>query len=254
MWLLCTGQPSCGKTTLVKKALDRINNEWQSNSDNDDDKNTTDDRKKRAPTSSSYTHHHQNIAVSGFYTDEVLDGSGRRIGFDIVGIASKKRGVLSRKSGLPSNFPKTGQYSVDVASFEDIALVELDIIESQTSSAVTEDSDVTDDDRTSQIIIIDEIGRMELHSTKFQAAVEKLLHQPHVLVIGAITSAIYGHRVPFCDYITDGYKLKKHPMPVEVMRIKQSTRESVTIEYLQRLDALLLKSLEGDRKRRKRGE
>ena len=253
MWLLCTGQPSCGKTTLVKKALDRINNEWQRNSDNDDDNNnTTDDRKKRAPTSSSCTHHHQNIAVSGFYTDEVLDGNGRRIGFDIVGIASKKRGVLSRKSGLPSNFPKTGQYSVDVASFEDIALVELDIIEPQTSSAVTEDSDVTDDDRTSQIIIIDEIGRMELHSTKFQAAVEKLLHQPHVMVIGAITSAIYGHRVPFCDYITDGYELKKHPMPLEVMRIKQSTRESVTIEYLQRLDVLLLKSLEGDRKRRKR--
>ncbi len=247
MWLLCTGQPSCGKTTLVKKALDRINNEWQSNSDDDDDNNTTDDRKKRAPTSSSYTHHHQNIAVSGFYTDEVLDGNGRRIGFDIVGIASKKRGVLSRKSGLPSNFPKTGQYSVDVVSFEDIALVELDIIEPQTSSA----DGVTDDNRTSQIIIIDEIGRMELHSTKFQAAVEKLLHQPHVMVIGAITSAIYGHRVPFCDYITDGYKLKKHPMPVEVMRIKQSTRESVTIEYLQRLDALLLKSLGGDRKRRR---
>jgi nucleoside-triphosphatase THEP1 len=193
--------------------------------------------------------------VSGFYTDEVLDGNGRRIGFDIVGIASKKRGVLSRKSGLPSNFPKTGQYSVDVASFEDIALVELDIIESQTSSAVTTDgNDVTDDNRTSQIIIIDEIGRMELHSTKFQAAVEKLLHQPHVMVVGAITSAIYGHRVPFCDYITDGYKQKKHPMPVEVMRIKQSTRESVTLEYLQRLDALLLKSLEGDRKRRRRRE
>jgi hypothetical protein len=72
------------------------------------------------------------------------------------------------------------------------------------------------------------------------------------MVVGAITSAIYGHRVPFCDYITDGYNLKKHPMPVEVMRIKQSTRESVTIEYLQRLDVLLLKSLEGVRKRRRK--
>ena len=224
----------------MKKALDRINNTWQSSSDNDDDIDTT-DHKRRA---SSDTHHHQNIAVSGFYTDEVLDGKGRRIGFDIVGIASKKRGVLSRKSGLPSNFPNTGQYSVDVASFEDIALVELDIIEPQTPSAVTDDSDVTDN-HISQIIIIDEIGRMELHSTKFQAAVEKLLHQPNVMVVGAITSAIYGHRVPFCDYITDGYKLKKHPMPVGVIRIKQSTRESVTIEYLQRLDVLCSNHLKG---------
>ena len=37
MWLLCTGQPSCGKTTLVKKALGRIS-EWQSSVDDDADR------------------------------------------------------------------------------------------------------------------------------------------------------------------------------------------------------------------------
>ena len=35
-----SGFLGAGKTTLVKKALDRINNEWQSNSDNNDDTTT----------------------------------------------------------------------------------------------------------------------------------------------------------------------------------------------------------------------
>ena len=210
MWLLCTGQPSCGKTTLVKKALDHIN-EWQ------------DSRSNHAPV------------VSGFYTDEVLDTSGRRVGFDIVGIASGKRGVFARKGSLPSSYPKTGQYSVDVASFEDIALAELDVL--QSSSSVTRSDG--DEGGTSQIIIIDEIGRMELHSNKFEAAVEKLLQHPNILVVGAITAAIYGHRVAFCDYITDGYELKKHPMLVEVMRIKKSNRATMTSSYIGRLDDML---------------
>jgi nucleoside-triphosphatase len=231
MWLLCTGQPSCGKTTLVKKALSRIS-EWQ-NSVVDDDAGR--DRKHARNAS------HQKIVVSGFYTDEVLDGNGRRIGFDIVGISSEKRGILSRKSGLPSSYPKTGQYSVDVASFEDVALAELDIL---LSSSATSSSESDQGDTSSQIIIIDEIGRMELHSNKFQAAVEKLLQHPNILVVGAITAPIYGHRVPFCDYITNGYELKRHSMRVEVMRIKKSNRETVTSDYLGRLEDML-KELEG---------
>jgi len=226
MWLLCTGQPSCGKTTLVKKALDRIL-EWQHSEDACLDR-------KQAPNAS-----HKQIFVSGFYTDEVLDGNRRRIGFDIVGIASEKRGILSRKSGLPSSYPKTGQYSVDVASFEDVALAELNVN--------------SDEDATSQIIIIDEIGRMELHSQKIQAAVENLLQHQHILVIGAITAPIYGHRVPFCDYITDGYELNKHSMRVEVMRIKKSNRETITTDYLDRLENMLneLKGQGGANKRRR---
>ncbi len=222
MWLLCTGQPSCGKTTLVKKALDRII-EWQDSGDGGHA-------------------HASHPTISGFYTEEVLDGNGCRIGFDIVGISSEKRGILSRKSGLPSSYPKTGQYSVDVASFENIALAELDILQSSSVAS----SDVDKDVASQIIIIIDEIGRMELHSKKFQAAVETLLQHPNVLVVGAITAPIYGHRVPFCDYITDGYELKKHSMHVEVMRIKKSNRETVTAEYLERLEDMLNERNEQD--------
>jgi len=227
MWLLCTGQPSCGKTTLVKKALGRIS-EWQSSVDDDADR----DRKHANNASNN-----NKIILSGFYTDEVLDRKGRRIGFDIVGISSEKRGILSRKSGLPSSYPKTGQYSVDVASFEHVALEELDII--LQSSATKSTSDSNEDDTSSQLIVIDEIGRMELHSNKFQAAVEKLLQHPSIHVVGSITAPIYGHRVPFCDYITNGYEMKKHSMRVEVMRIKKSNREAVTTDYLARLEDLL---------------
>ncbi len=61
------------------------------------------------------------LRVSGFYTDEVLGKDGKRIGFDAVTLDGK-RGILSRKEGLPRSFPKTGAYSVDVDAFELVAL------------------------------------------------------------------------------------------------------------------------------------
>ena len=169
------------------------------------------------------------------------------MGFDVVGVASKKRGILSRKRGLPSSYPQTGKYTVDVASFEGIALSELDVLQSSPTEVDACDRD------TIQIIILDEIGRMELHSKKFEAAVETLLRHPNILLVGAVTAPIYGHRVPFCDYITDGYELKKHSMLVEVMRIKKSNREAVTRDYMEKLEVLLseLEGREGSNKRRR---
>ena len=210
----------------MKKALDRII-EWQ---------------ESRAAKASQ-----PKVVVSGFYTDEVLDESGSRVGFDVVGVASKKRGILSRKRGLPSSYPQTGKYTVDVASFEGIALSELDVLQSSPTEVDACDRD------TIQIIILDEIGRMELHSKKFEAAVETLLRHPNILLVGAVTAPIYGHRVPFCDYITDGYELKKHSMLVEVMRIKKSNREAVTRDYMEKLEVLLseLEGREGSNKRRR---
>ena len=85
-WVLVTGQPGCGKTTAVKKLVDEL----------------------RASGAS----------VRGFYTDEVLSG-GRRVGFDIVTVPDGRRGPLARKGATG---PKVGQYGVDVASFERLAL------------------------------------------------------------------------------------------------------------------------------------
>ena len=143
-----------------------------------------------------------NIKFSGFYTDEVLRG-GKRIGFDVVTIPDGRRGVLSRKSkeGKFAACPRVGAYSVDVDAFEALALPTL------ASDA--------------GVFVIDEIGRMELKSEKFKAAVVNLLNDEKSKVFGAITAPIYGHRVPFCDSITTRTE------DVATHRIKKSNRDEV---------------------------
>ena len=152
-WCLVTGQPGSGKTTAVARIAREL------------------------------TQH--GVPIRGFYTEEVLDGSGsRRIGFDVVtyeGDGSSKRGVLARKGGSGPKRTKVGAYSVDVASFEQLAL-----------------SSLADDDNPRVVYVLDEVGRMELKSERFAARVEELLGRG-VKLIGAITAPIYGHRVEFCD-------------------------------------------------------
>ena len=88
--------------------------------------------------------------------------------------------------------------------------------------------------RPSTVIVVDEIGRMELHSQKFQQAILKLLEDPSVALFGAITAPIYGNRVPFCD------RIQAHDR-VQVLRLKKSTRDSVAKQYRE----VVLKNLIG---------
>ena len=125
-----------------------------------------------------------------------------------------KRAVLARKEGLPSHFPKTGVYSVDVASFESLALPTLAIPEEH--------------DKSQTVYIIDEVGRMELHSAPFKAAIELLLATANISVVGALTAAIYGHHVAFCDHIEE-------QEGVEVHRLTAKTRDAVLGGLLQEL-------------------
>jgi nucleoside-triphosphatase THEP1 len=119
------------------------------------------------------------LCISGFDVVTVPDGQrGEQIEkFDdgilefIVGVIMA--GILSRKGG-PAGQPKTGQYSVDVAAFEELALPTL-----------------ADDEDESTVYILDEIGRMELHSSAFASRVAALL-QRGVRLLGAITAPIYG--------------------------------------------------------------
>ena len=183
-WLLCTGQPGSGKTTVVVRRLYEALSE-------------------------------KGVILRGFYTDEVLDKpGGTRIGFDIVTIPNEERGILSRKRGLPTTFPRTGAYVVDVDSFESLAL-----------PSIACPSNNNNNNKEITVIVIDEIGRMELHSHAFRQCILQLLASPSVRVIGAVTSPIYGHRVPFCDDITSRPE-------VSVRRITKKNRDAVYNEML----------------------
>ena len=179
--LLVTGQPSCGKTTLVKRLIEL------------------------AKAASS-------LPISGFVTDEVVAGSSR-IGFDVVSVSSEARGLLARK-GLKSR-AKTGAYGVDVASFEKIALPLLAQGEGQP-----------------RIVVIDEVGRMEMHSAAFADTVRALLEDDDVLLLGSVAAPRYGHVVPLAEEI-------KGRSDVCTLHLKASTRAEVMAQAASELHRLL---------------
>ena len=147
--------------------------------------------------------------LRGFVTEEVLGAGGSRVGFDVVTVPDGQRGVLSRKGG-PAGQPKTGQYSVDVEAFEALALPTL-----------------ADDDDPSVVYILDEIGRMELHSHAFASRVQELLARG-VRLLGAITAPIYGHRVAFCDRVCASGGVVVH-------RLTAKVRDEVVLQLSQEL-------------------
>jgi nucleoside-triphosphatase len=103
-------------------------------------------------------------SVAGFYTEEMRE-SGRRQGFQIVTF-SGKTGVLADKS-LPSR-ARVGRYGVNVEAFERLAIPELA--------------------RPADLVLIDEIGKMECFSPAFVTAVRDLLDGP-IPVVATVASS-----------------------------------------------------------------
>ncbi len=99
--------------------------------------------------------------VFGFTTAEIRRG-GRRMGFTVTGVASGRERVLAVRGG---EAPHIGTYGVDVEAFEDVALIE---IENGLELGAT--------------LVVDEIGKMELLSTRFADLVGAIFEAPSVLV------------------------------------------------------------------------
>ncbi|XP_011872795.1 PREDICTED: cancer-related nucleoside-triphosphatase homolog isoform X2 [Vollenhovia emeryi] len=115
----------------------------------------------------------------GFYTEEVRDRNGSRIGFDIVGVKDPGgRLPLARLKGLteaPKSSAQVGNYRVLLNNFETVALPILDL-----------DTDV---------LLVDEIGKMELFSKEFKKKVTDMFFgsSKKAFVIGTIPQM---HKVP----------------------------------------------------------
>lgn len=133
------------------------------------------------------------VPLAGFVTEEVREG-GRRVGF-VAETFDGTHAVLAHV-GLPGP-ARVGKYGVDVAGFEKLALPAL-----------------TSPPRGG-VVLIDELGKMELASKAFRAAVSRLLEEPVALV-----ATVHVARHPFTD------ALKRRPA-LELVRVTVGNRDEL---------------------------
>ncbi|NMX21573.1 hypothetical protein C5S30_03890 [ANME-1 cluster archaeon GoMg4] len=108
----------------------------------------------------------EGIAVDGMLTSDIHEG-GRRIGFSIEDISTGEKGILAHVQ-LHQHGPTVGKYTVN--------LTDLDAIGAHSINNALTQSEPS-------IIIIDEIGPMELKSKRFIDAVEKAMKSDKHLIV-----------------------------------------------------------------------
>jgi nucleoside-triphosphatase len=108
------------------------------------------------------------ISAEGFYTHEIRR-RGKRVGFSLKTLEGEE-GILAHID-YPGKY-RVGRYGVDISLFEAMALPALE-------RAL----------REKELIVIDEIGRMELFSKAFQEMVTRILDQDERHLLGVIHQA-----------------------------------------------------------------
>jgi nucleoside-triphosphatase len=104
------------------------------------------------------------VPLGGFVTDELRRG-GQREGFTVHAVNTGHHGVLAHME-LPGP-PRVGRYGVDLQAFERVAL-----------PAITAPP-------PGGVVVVDELGKMELASAAFRDAVSALLDR-NVAVVATV--------------------------------------------------------------------
>jgi nucleoside-triphosphatase len=141
------------------------------------------------------------MPLCGFLTKELRQGRSR-VGFEIESFDGE-RGVLAHVN--LAGPPRVGRYGVDLEAFERVALVGVDR------------------PREECVVLIDELGKMELASKRFREAVIALFDQPVPIV-----ATVQISRHPITD------ALKRRP-DVETLRLTASNRDRLPGELAERL-------------------
>ena len=141
------------------------------------------------------------VPTAGFTTEEIRDGT-RRVGFRVEAVAGP-RGTLAHVTF--SGPPRVGKYGVDLGAFERIALPALE------------------PPGVRGVIVVDELGKMELASDRFRQAVEAVFDGG-----AAVVATVHAFRHPLTD------ALKARP-DIEILRITSGNRDSLPGDLLARL-------------------
>jgi nucleoside-triphosphatase len=128
--LFLTGDPGCGKTTVLRKMCKLLESRGRK--------------------------------VGGLVSGEIRE-SGVRVGFSLEDLLTQDKGVLAHISQREG--PRVGKYGVNLLDLQRIGAAAIE-------RALAE----------ADIIAIDEVGPMELHSQTFILALQRALESPKPLV------------------------------------------------------------------------
>lgn len=146
------------------------------------------------------------VRAGGFYTEEIRQGC-RRQGFAIV-TTDGRRAVLAHVRLRTPHV--VGRYRVNVEAVESVATPAL--------LAAVESAD---------LVVVDEIARMELCSPRFAEAVRAVLGSPRP-VLGVIQAA----RLPFLE------EVRRRP-DVRLVEVTADNRDALPEEIAREVEALL---------------
>lgn len=138
--------------------------------------------------------------MTGFTTEEIRE-RGRRVGFAVETVAGEKA-TLAHVDFLGP--PRVGKYGVDVDGFERLAIPALCSL-------------------PGALVVIDELGKMELASSAFRDAVEGVFESP-----AAVVATVHVFRHPFTD------ALKVRP-DVERLQVTASSRDDLARVLVRKL-------------------
>ena len=141
--------------------------------------------------------------AGGFYTEEIRKGNTRE-GFRIKTLDGRN-GILAHISH--SGPFRVGRYGVDVDAFDGIAIPSLE-------TALEKD----------ELIIIDEIGKMELFSRRFRSSIQRVLASEK-----SILGVIHQRSDPFTE------RIRQCPN-VEIWTVTKTSRNSLPSLILEKLE------------------
>ena len=146
------------------------------------------------------------VPAAGFYTEEIRS-TGRREGFALVTLDGRRATLASVRIRSPH---RVSRYGVDVQALESVGLPAL---EEATAGA--------------KLLVVDEIGKMELFSSPFREAVLRALDAG-----GPVLASIMLSSHPFADAL-------KARDDIRLIRLTPETRERVLGEVVAALRQML---------------
>ncbi len=148
-----------------------------------------------------------NFKTGGFYTREIREKNERK-GFEIITLSGEKA-ILAHRDIKKSKY-RVGRYKVDIQNLERIGVDSiLDCLY----------------DNDTEVIIIDEIGKMELFSFKFKKAVLAALKSKKK-VLGTITLSPNS----FCNLV-------KKREDTKILNLTKKNREEIKQKIIKLLEA-----------------